>query len=99
MAKAQREMPRRDFLGLAGLALAAAARPAQLDPGRKVRIGVVGGGFGASFQWHLDPNCIVEAVSDLRPERLEHLIGVPAPLVADRRVVPHPHGYGHGIHS
>jgi len=73
MAKTPREMPRRDFLGLAGLALAAAARPAQLDPGRKVRIGVVGGGFGASFQWHLDPNCIVEAVSDLIPARRRRL--------------------------
>jgi len=71
MAKTQREMPRRDFLGLAGLALAAAAKP--LDPARKVRIGVVGGGFGASFQWHLDPNCIVEAVSDLIPARRRRL--------------------------
>ena len=40
-----------------------------LDPARKVRIGVVGGGFGASFQWHLHPNCIVQAVSDLRTDR------------------------------
>jgi predicted dehydrogenase len=36
---------------------------------RKVRIGVVGGGFGASFPWHEHPNCVVTAVSDLRPER------------------------------
>ena len=40
---------------------------------RKIRVGVVGGGFGAAFQWHLDPNCIVEAVSDLRTDRREHL--------------------------
>lgn len=39
----------------------------------KVRIGVVGGGFGAAFQWHLHPNCIVEAVADMRPERRQHL--------------------------
>ena len=32
-------------------------------------MGIVGGGFGRSFQWHLDPNCVVEAVSDLRPDR------------------------------
>ncbi len=32
----------------------------------KVRIGVVGGGFGADFHFHEHPNCIVEAVSDLR---------------------------------
>ncbi len=36
---------------------------------KKVRIGVVGGGFGASFFWHQHPNCIVEAVSDLQEER------------------------------
>lgn len=36
---------------------------------KKVRIGVVGGGFGAAFYWHLDPNCTVQAVSDLREDR------------------------------
>lgn len=41
---------------------------------RKVRIGVVGGGFGASFQWHEHPNCIVHAVSDLRVDRRDHLM-------------------------
>ena len=40
---------------------------------RKIRIGVVGGGFGAAFHWHRDPNCIVEAVSDLREDRRKHL--------------------------
>ena len=59
-------------LGASSLAAAAAAK-AQLDPERKIRIGVVGGGFGSSFQWHLDPNCIVEAVSDLIPSRRAHL--------------------------
>ncbi|HOS92579.1 MAG TPA: Gfo/Idh/MocA family oxidoreductase [Armatimonadota bacterium] len=43
---------------------------------KKVRIGVVGGGFGASFQWHLDPNCIVAAVSDLRTDRRDYLTQV-----------------------
>ena len=43
---------------------------------KKVRIGVVGGGFGTSFQWHEHPDCIVEAVSDLRPERRERLMRV-----------------------
>jgi predicted dehydrogenase len=51
---------------------AAAAAPDR-DTGRKIRIGVVGGGFGAAFQWHLDPNCIVAAVSDLRPDRRAYL--------------------------
>lgn len=41
--------------------------------GRKLRIGVVGGGFGTSFYWHKHPNCIVQAVSDLLPERREAL--------------------------
>jgi len=42
----------------------------------KVHIGIVGGGFGAAFQWHLDPDCVVEAVSDLRPDRRQHLMTV-----------------------
>jgi len=40
---------------------------------KKVRIGVVGGGFGASFHWHEDPSCEVAAVSDLIPERRDNL--------------------------
>lgn len=43
---------------------------------RKIRIGVVGGGFGAAFQWHQHPNCIVEAVSDLQPDRRDRLMEV-----------------------
>jgi len=43
---------------------------------KKVRIGIVGGGFGAAFQWHLDPGCIVEAVSDPREDRRKHLANV-----------------------
>ncbi len=42
---------------------------------KRVRIGVVGGGFGLAFHWHEHPNCIVEAVSDLIPERRERLKG------------------------
>jgi len=41
---------------------------------RRIRIGVVGGRFGAVFQWHRHPNCVVEAVSDPRPDRREHLM-------------------------
>lgn len=40
---------------------------------KKIRVGIVGGRFGASFFWHEHPNCIVEAVSDLRPERRQYL--------------------------
>ena len=49
----------------AGLAQGAAARP--------LRIGIVGGGFGATFQWHLHPDCRVTAVCDIRPDRLQRL--------------------------
>ena len=40
---------------------------------RKIRMGIVGGRFGASFYFHEHPNCIVEAVSDLRADRREIL--------------------------
>lgn len=63
---------------LAPVALAAAAGmapglAAPADSSKKVRIGVVGGGFGASFQWHLHPNCTVAAVTDLRTDRRKRL--------------------------
>ena len=70
---------RRDFIEAAGAAVAlgslAAAVPAQaqLKSDRKIRMGIVGGGFGSSFQWHLDPNCEVVAVSDLIPGRCQNL--------------------------
>jgi len=40
---------------------------------RKVRIGVVGGRFGPTFQWHEHPNCVVTGVADLRADRRQHL--------------------------
>lgn len=39
----------------------------------KVRMGVLGGSFGASFQWHLHPHSTVEAVCDALPERRKAL--------------------------
>ena len=63
---------------LAGALVAEAAKAAAadppLDPDRKIKMGIVGGGFGSSFQWHEDPNCIVHAVSDLRTDRRAHLM-------------------------
>jgi predicted dehydrogenase len=47
--------------------------PKQKGP-KKVRMGVVGGGFGTGFQWHEHPDCVVEAVSDLTPPRREALM-------------------------
>lgn len=45
-----------------------------LGTDRKVRVGIVGGGFGTSFQYHEHPNCIVHAVSDLRTDRRDALM-------------------------
>jgi len=73
---------RREFLqkggaAFAGMAiapsLAAAEQPIMEKSDTKIRIGVVGGGFGTAFYWHEHPNCIVQAVSDLRPERCRRL--------------------------
>jgi predicted dehydrogenase len=76
-----KSLSRRDFvrstMALAGSAavLAQVAHAAEGEPAwtpssdKKMRIGVVGGGFGRTFHWHEHPNCVVEAVSDLIPER------------------------------
>src|SRR5262245_11075209 len=83
MHSAASEMSRRSFLGTAGRSLAigavvrsvmaeSPAAPSQSD--RKIRIGVVGGGFGSAFFWHEHPNCVVRAVSDLRTDRREGLM-------------------------
>lgn len=74
-------LSRRDFLGvsatgLAALGLQGIAAPAWAaapETDEKIRLGVVGGGFGASFQYHLHPNCEVTGVSDLRSDRRERL--------------------------
>lgn len=42
--------------------------------GRRLRIGIVGGRFGTSFQFHEHPNAVVEAVSDLHADRRERLM-------------------------
>ena len=72
---------RRNFLRTAGVgatALALTPRFAFADnkSKRKIRIGIVGGGFGADFYFHEHPNCIVEAVSDLITDRREYLMKV-----------------------
>ncbi|MFH1742343.1 MAG: Gfo/Idh/MocA family oxidoreductase [bacterium] len=70
---------RRDFLERSSAALAAttfASRSAlaAYTPPKQVRIGVVGGGFGCSFQWDEHPDSVVQAVSDLRADRRERLV-------------------------
>lgn len=60
--------------GLMALSASAYGRPYQpLPDSKKLRIGVVGGGFGAAFPWHRHPNCEVTAVADLRKDRQKKL--------------------------
>jgi predicted dehydrogenase len=73
------ELTRRKFLKMGslaatGLSLSGTRLSMGYTMDKKVRIGVVGGNFGSQFYWHEHPNCIVEAVSDLRPERRDHLM-------------------------
>ena len=82
MKKQDDSMTRRDFIKSTSVATAATAaskahavthgRPA-IRARRLVRMGVVGGGFGRSFFWHIHPNSKVTAVCDLRDDRLELL--------------------------
>jgi predicted dehydrogenase len=59
---------RRGFIaGTAALAVPA------LPQERKLRVGVVGGGFGRQFYFHEHPQSTVEAVADLRADRREAL--------------------------
>jgi predicted dehydrogenase len=73
---------RRKFIQMAGVgatALTVSSRFAfagEQDSTRKIRIGIIGGNFGLGFFFHEHPNCIVEAVSDLLPDRREKLMTV-----------------------
>ena len=74
----QDSLTRRNVLTIGTAAAAANLSTAQTpvgerNPGRATRIGVVGGGFGSSFQWHLHPKAKVTAVCDIRPDRLQRL--------------------------
>src|ERR1700752_704289 len=61
---------RRHFLSRSVLTAAAVgAQPAT----KKIRLAVVGGGFGATFHFHEHPNCVVTAVTDLYAERRNKL--------------------------
>ena len=79
---ADQQTSRRNFIGKVGIGAAAlAVSPActfasNQASRRKIHLGIVGGGFGTGFQFHEHPNCIVEAVSDLIPERREGLMKV-----------------------
>jgi predicted dehydrogenase len=80
-SKLQADCSRRDFIkrsgyALAGTMLASQGALAVNSAPKKIRIGVVGGGFGTAFQWHEHPDCVVEAVSDLREDRRKRLMKV-----------------------
>ena len=80
MSREATKWTQREFLiaggaTLAGIALAEGAKggTTSMNKTRKIRIGVVGGNFGTQFYWNEHPNCIVQAVSDLRPERRQRM--------------------------
>src|SRR5688572_10301571 len=54
---------RREFIGASTAALVAQ------ESTRRLRVGIVGGGFGTQFYFHEHPNAVVEAVADLRADR------------------------------
>src|SRR5690606_3808524 len=71
-----RSLTRRTFLGstaAAAGAIAAARAKAEPSTGKRLRLAVVGGGFGSFFPWHNHPDAEVVAVSDLRQDRRDHL--------------------------
>jgi predicted dehydrogenase len=49
-------------------------RPVPAGSSRKIRLAVIGGGFGADFSFHEHPNCVLAAVSDLRADRRKRLM-------------------------
>ncbi|UCD28153.1 MAG: Gfo/Idh/MocA family oxidoreductase [Planctomycetota bacterium] len=75
------EISRRVFLNWTGSTallastglLTKVGRAYPASAGKVIRMGVVGGGFGAHFHWHQHPNCKVTGVTDLRPERRDTL--------------------------
>ncbi len=60
-------------LAAVGAALGYVGRAYPAESNKKIRLGVVGGGFGATFHWHEHPNCVVTGVTDLFPARRETL--------------------------
>lgn len=75
------DVSRRDMIKLSAVAAASLGGGLTLQVGRaypagatnKIRMGVVGGGFGTQFSWNEHPNCEVTGVTDLRPDRRKKL--------------------------
>lgn len=82
LASAAAQAPKTDGLtekihGAAGVATSARPKGTWKPVSdRKIRVGIVGGGFGSSFAFHQHPNSTVAAVSDLQPERCKRLVDV-----------------------
>ena len=82
-ARGRSDTARRSFLEVSGAAAAAlaasgtmlawAGRAYPAESRKKIRVGVVGGGFGAGFHWHEHPNGVVTGVTDLYPGRRKAL--------------------------
>jgi predicted dehydrogenase len=66
-------LSRRSILQGLGASIAPALLAEQSRTRKPVRIGIVGGRFGSTFQWHLHPNARVTAVCDIRPDALQRL--------------------------
>jgi len=66
---------RRNFLKastavtVGGLSLSTVFAQSNVTTDKKIRIAVVGGGFGLCYYWHLHPHGVVTAVTDLREDR------------------------------
>ncbi len=67
---------RRGLLGGVAAATSALVVPAVRAAAKPVRVGIVGGRFGATFQWHLHPGCRVTAVCDQEEQALQNLSNV-----------------------
>ncbi len=75
------DISRRIFLETAGATgliatgglLSSVGRAYPAESGKKLRMAVVGGGFGAGFWWHEHPDCTVTGVTDLRADRRKRL--------------------------
>jgi len=77
--------PRRTFLKASAAAtLGTLALPsiAAGQSDKKIRIAVVGGGFGRLFYWHLHPHAVVTAVTDLCEDRRKALAMTAPGIVA-----------------
>ncbi len=68
---------RREFVSATAAASAAALLPNwkawSAPQAKKIRLAVLGGGFGATFHFHEHPNCVVTAATDLYEGRRQRL--------------------------